>query len=198
MTEKTSQRRDALRQRLIEIAETRIEEGGLSAVSARDLAKRAGCSLGAIYTVFDDLNMVFMAVNGRTFMKLGTAVQSTAQGRTMPPGEQLIAMAQAYFHFARDNTHLWNALFDLQMTEDDPVPDWYRAALDGLLALITQPVSLIFTDKSPDELNLMTRALFSSVHGIISLGLDNRMSGVPHDQIENMISEVIREISGQK
>jgi len=40
---------------------------------ARDFAADAGCSLGAIFNVFDDLNAIVMAVNGRAFRKLGAS-----------------------------------------------------------------------------------------------------------------------------
>jgi hypothetical protein len=45
-----------------------------------------------------------------------------------------------------------------------------------------------------DELDLMVRALFSSVHGIVLLGLERRISGVPRPQIEHMIAQVLSQI----
>jgi len=41
----------------------------------------------------------------------------------------------------------------------------------------------------------MVRALFSSVHGIVLLGLENRISGVPRERIEDMISQVLTQIT---
>ena len=37
----------------------------------------------------------------------------------------------------------------------------------------------------------MVRALFSSVHGIVMLGLQNRISGVPRDRVETMLEQVL-------
>ena len=34
----------------------------------------------------------------------------------------------------------------------------------------------------------MTGTLFSSIHGIVLLGLENRISGVPHGQLKDMIA----------
>lgn len=195
MSQKTEQRKTALRDRLITAAETRIEQDGLQSLRARDLAKDAGCSLGAIYNVFDDLNAVVMAVNGRTFRKLGTEVAASVAGAAdVPANQRLIIMSNAYLHFAADHKTLWRALFDVQMSTDGVVPDWYLAALRGLFQHISEPLSEIFPAKSASDLDLMTRALFSSVHGIVLLGLEKRISGVPIERVEDMIAQVLNEI----
>lgn len=193
MATKSQIRREQLREKLIEAAELRIDRDGLGDLRARDLARDAGCALGAIYNVFDDLNAIVMAVNGRTFRRLGQDVGSSFKG-SEPPVRRLIVMSTAYLHFADANTNLWRALFDIQMTDDGPVPEWYRNALRGLFAFIAEPVSQLFPDLDRVELDLMTRALFSSVHGIVTLGLENRISGVPPEQIERMITQVLSRI----
>ncbi|NVO57186.1 TetR/AcrR family transcriptional regulator [Rhodobacteraceae bacterium B1Z28] len=196
MSTKSQLRREQLRERLIEAAEIRIDRDGLSDLRARDLAKDAGCALGAIYNVFEDLNAIAMAVNGRTFRLLGQAVGTSFDGGE-PPVQRLIVMSTAYLHFADSNTNLWRALFDLKMTDDGPVPDWYRNALKGLFSYIAEPVEQLFPDLDRAEMDLMTRALFSSVHGIVTLGLENRISGVPPEQIERMITQVLSRIGNK-
>lgn len=195
MAAKTELRKAALKERLLDIAEQRIAEGGLGALRARDLAAEAECSVGAIYNVYDDLNALVMAVNGRTFRALGTAVtRAVAKAKPMAPQDRLIVMSTAYMHYAAENTRQWRALFDLEMTADGPVPDWYLEELAAVFALIAEPLREIYPEKSRAELDLMVRALFSSVHGIVLLGLERRISGVPLDQIEMMIAAVLREI----
>lgn len=193
MATKSQIRREQLREKLTEAAELRIDRDGLGDLRARDLARDAGCALGAIYNVFEDLNAIVMAVNGRTFRRLEQTVGASFDG-SEPPIQRLILMSTAYLHFADTNTNLWRALFDLKMTDDGPVPDWYRNALRGLFAYIAEPVGQLFPDLDRVELDLMTRALFSSVHGIVTLGLENRISGVPPEQIERMITQVLSRI----
>ncbi len=195
MAGKREEKRAALQLALVEAAEAQIAAEGLASVKARDLAREAGCALGAIYNAYEDLNALFMAVNGRTFQALGAVVTEAVEGsQGAGPHERLIAMSNAYLQFASDNPMLWRALFDLKMSADSPVPDWYLAALDGLFANITKPLSEIFPDMDEEELGLMTRALFSSVHGIVLLGLEQRISGVPVDQIRRMIAQILSQI----
>jgi AcrR family transcriptional regulator len=198
MASKVETRRAELKQRLTEAAEAKIVKGGVASVKARDLAAEAGCAVGAIYNVFQDMNALIMEVNGRTFHKLGASVVASLQGReSEPPTERLIAMSCAYLDFAARNTGLWNALFDLEMTTDGQVPEWYLKELQVLFSHIARPVSELFPEMSHQELELMTRALFSSVHGIVLLGLQNRISGVPRDRIETMIAQILRKIGNK-
>lgn len=192
------ERHEDLRQRLTDIAEATIRDGGLSALRARDLARRAGCAVGAIYTVFDDLNGVVMAVNGRTFRALGAAVAASIEGRAdLDPTERLITMSRAYLHFAMEHPRAWRTLFDLQMSVDQKVPDWYLAELGRLFAYIAAPLREIFPDLDATGIDLMTRTLFSSVHGIVLLGLEKRISGVPAARIEEMIALLLRNVTSR-
>lgn len=198
MAGKVQERKARLRTRLIDVTEAHIKSGGLASVKAREIAKEAECALGAIYTAFDDIHALVMAVNMRTFQALGAEVTAAVEGAASEtPNDQLIAMSKAYLHFASHNTHLWRALFDLDMSVQSAVPDWYLEALSQLFANIEAPLARLFPDLPHDELDLMVRALFSSVHGIVLLGLQNRISAVPQPQIEKMISQVLSQI-GQK
>ncbi len=194
MSQKTENRRAELRTRLLDAAEVRITTNGARTLRARDLAKDAGCSLGAIYNVFEDMTALVMAVNGRTFLEIGKDVAAVSDP-TLSPAEQLTRLSLAYLNFARTHTGRWRALFDLEMGQGDDVPDWYLGALENLFAHINAPVAQLFPDMDEDGVSLMTRTLFSAIHGIVSLGLEHRISAVPDDQIELMISKLLTSVS---
>ena len=193
---KVEDRRADLKENLIRLAEAQIATFGLASLRARDLAEKAGCAVGAIYNVFADLTALVIEVNGRTFARIGAEVAGAVTGREAEaPEQRLILLAYGYLNFADQNHHLWRALFDLDLPDDDKVPDWYRGELTKLFAHIAKPVSEVFQDLEGEALNLMVRALFSSVHGIVILGLQNRISGVPRAQLEAMIKQVLLRIS---
>ncbi|MDU8925963.1 TetR/AcrR family transcriptional regulator [Alisedimentitalea sp. MJ-SS2] len=195
MATKAETRREALRAKLISIAETTIARDGMDAIRARYLAKEAGCALGAIYNVFDDMGEIIIAVNGRTFRKLGKEVAASVRAAPDDPIEQLIAMSYAYLHYAVEQPKLWRTLFDIQMSTEQDVPKWYLQDLASLFDNIARPLARLFPEMGEDELDLMTRTLFSSVHGIVLLGVENRISGVPRDRLEAMIALLLRNIT---
>lgn len=195
MARNTEAKRAALRETLTDLAEQRIASQGLASLRARDLAKEAGCAVGAIYIAFGDLNQVVLAVNGRTFHRIGLAVGSAIQGQNLTPKDTLIILSHAYLRFAAENPRLWRALFDVELTDDDALPDWYREELGLLFSFISEPLSQVFPDMAAPDLDLMTRALFSSVHGMVLLGLERRVSGVPIAQLERMIELVLSRVT---
>ena len=197
MAGKVEARRAVLRDTLIEHAERRITADGLKNLRARDLAKDAGCALGAIYNVFGDLNDLVLAVNARTFKRLGAAVAESLADAPQDATEQLIVMSHAYHRFASENFNTWRALFDIERPSGEAAPDWYLQEMGQLFAYIDAPLSVIFPDHTPQNRGLLTKALFSSVHGIVLLGLDEASAGVPAAQLDEMISLILRHLASQ-
>jgi len=196
MARDTTKRREALRDTLTELAQAHIRADGLASLRARTLATEAGCAVGAIYNVFDDMTGLTLAVNGRTFGRLGLHVSdAVARAGDTTPTERLVAMAVAYLEFASANPNLWRALFDVEMSSDRDVPAWYLEELGRLFSIIAGPLSELYPDPEPGEIDLMTRALFSSVHGIVLLGLENRISAVPRKRMEGMIEFLLRRVT---
>ena len=198
MASKTQARREALRSNLIDIAERTISNDGLRALRARDLAKEAGCAVGAIYNVFGDLTDLTLAVNARTFQRLGADVAAALADAPQDPVEQLVVMAQAYHHFAAANHLSWRALFDVERPAGETAPDWYLQEMGRLFTYISDPLAVIFPETDAEDLSLLTRALFSSVHGIVLLGLDEASAGVPTEDIDRMIALVLRQLTSPK
>jgi len=194
MVGKVAAKRDALRTALIGAATKRISRDGLSALRARDLAADAGCAVGAIYNVFGDLNDLVLAVNAKTFHALGADVAASLSAAGPTPTHQLIVMSQAYHHFAATNYHLWRALFDLERPKGEAAPDWYLAEMGKLFTFIHDPLLATFPKMHADERALLTKALFSSVHGIVLLGLDDASAGVQPNNIDAMISLVLKQM----
>lgn len=195
MAGKVETRRAALRTALISHAKKRIADNGLKNLRARDLANDAGCALGAIYNVFGDLGDLVLAVNAETFESLGSSVAESLAEAPLTPTDQLVAMAQAYHHFAAAHYHLWRALFDIERPAGEAAPDWYLAEMEQLFAYIDAPLSVLFPDHVPEQRALLTKALFSSVHGIVLLGLDEASAGVPAPQLDKMISLVLNQLA---
>lgn len=198
MAGKVAERRKALRDDLISIAETIITSDGLGSLRARDLASQAGCAVGAIYNVFGDLNELVLAVNARTFKSLGADVAAALAEAPQSPTEQLIIMAQAYHHFANDNYNLWRALFDVERAKGTDAPEWYLAEMGQLFTYIRDPLSALNPKMDGESLTLLTKALFSSVHGIVLLGLDEASAGVKSDNIDAMISLILKQMTASR
>jgi AcrR family transcriptional regulator len=188
----TNERREQLRQRLIEVAEGAIDAGGLDAVKARRLADEAGCAVGGIYNVFADLDALILTVNLRTLEALDMAMSPVARRHAGDPVALLEALGFAYLDFALTQTRRWRALFEHRTPENYPIPDWYTARLDGIFRHLRDPIAALFPGRSAEDLGNIAQALFAATHGIVTLGLDAKLESVPATVIRRRISFLIR------
>ncbi len=177
--EKQAMRNAALRARLIDVAERLVSANGLPALRARDVAMGAGCALGTIYTVFADMDALILQVNARTQAALGAyldhAAAPDAQG---PPAARLRGLAEAYLGYAAHNRHRWDALFAHRMTGGAKAPDWFIAEQATLFTRIEGPIAALCPSLPADTVRMAARTAFSAVHGIVALGLDQRLTPI--------------------
>ena len=187
MAGKVAEKRKALRETLIALAEKKIAEEGLAALRARDLSKEAGCAVGAIYNVFEDLPDLVLTVNARTFHRLAAFVTAALDAASDNPLDQLVSMGESYHQFAQSNYLSWRAIFDLERDPSKPPPQWYLDELSHLFSYIDKPLTAALPGMDAAERQLFTRTLFTSVHGIVMLGLDSRSAAVQSSAIDTMI-----------
>ena len=200
MAGRTEARRADLRRRLIAAADERIAREGLAALRARDLARDAGCSVGAIYTVFADLDDLVFAVNSGTLDRLDVSL-GQASAATSEPVRILIGLASAYLDFAVGHRRQWMALFEHHIPEGHDVPRWYTEQNARLIEHAAGPLGRLFADQPEVDTQSLARALFSAVHGIVLLGLEERFVAVPPgaimDQIEIVVRATLRGLGAQ-
>ena len=175
---KAATRRDDLRGRLIAAATRRIAAHGLPALRARDLAQDAGCALGALYTVFADLDALVLDVAAGTLDKIDSAMEAATQGEG-DAGRLLRKLGETYLAFARDNPFLWRALFVYTMPEGRALPEGFATRLLRLLRRIEEPVGRLQPALAGEALAVRARTLFAAVHGVVLVSLDNRFVGLP-------------------
>ena len=169
----TAARHQDLQARLLAAAEAAIEMGGLAGLRARALSDTVGCSVGAIYGVFADLDALALAVNGRTLVAIDAAMRSAGAGKD--PADHLMRLATAYLDYASANRNRWRALFEHRMTEGRDVPAWYAELRAASFANIELPLATLQPHLKASQIMVQARTVFSAVHGMVDLGLDEKL-----------------------
>lgn len=192
MPQTTSQAsfRDRQRVLLIEITEVVIATKGLAAVQARRIAKDAGCAVGTIYNIFGDIDGLILAVNERTLHALGgdlIEASADACGRVLEA--RLMALAMTYLKFATLHPRRWRAVFEHRLPEGSVVPAFYADDRKRLLAMIE--AQLMTTISDPAARSVAAHALFSAVHGIVLLSLDEKLGAFNADLCAQQIAFII-------
>lgn len=186
---KRSQKRDKLRERLIDAAEKAISGGGLGGLKARDLARNAGCALGAIYTAFEDMDELVLGANERTLARLETAL---AHPQREEPAEELVELARAYLGFARAHEPSWRALFEHRLPPPRDVPAWYARARNRLFGHLEAPLTRLLPDLQAEARAALARTLFSAVHGIVTLGMEEKVAPTSADALDAQLESFVR------
>ena len=194
---KAAERRDKLRDSLVSAAERTIEREGLRGIKARDLAAEVGCAVGAIYNVVADLDDLTLAVNARTLALLeraltaaGGAVDLEARS-TQDAIDRLVRLGRGYTDFAAANMLRWRALFDHRMPEGRDIPDWYVADQRRLFDYVEQPLRALQPGTAPDRRALLARSLFSAVHGMVALGLEEKLQLIPLPVLREQVTLMV-------
>jgi len=192
----TGARHAALRQRLIEAAEATIATHGLADIKARELAAQAGCATGAIYSVFADLDELILEVNARTMQALDGALQQ-AMGHqpAASPRTILVLLAEAYMDFALAHRRRWDALFMHRMPAGRAAPDWFWQFQGGLFARVEAPVAALRPGLAGAERALLARSVFSAVHGVVVLGLDQRLVAIDASGLRRQLRLIVEALT---
>lgn len=189
---KTLERRQKLRVDLILAAEQTIASRGLAGLKTRDLARQIGCANGAVYNLVTDVDELILRVGSRTLRRLDEALSAAESAGEPSPRETLVCIAIAYCDFAAENLQLWRALFEHRMEADKIVPDWSVDDQMQLFRHIYVPLAALFPKRSPDELGITARSLFSAVHGMVALGLEQKLVAVPLPALRKEIAGLVR------
>jgi AcrR family transcriptional regulator len=189
---KALERRDKLRELLILAAQRSIAAGGLAGLKTRELAREIGCANGAVYNLVEDMDELILRVGSRTLGRLDAALTGAESGGPAKPAEILVRIAIAYCDFAAENLELWRALFEHRMAQGKATPEWAISEQMDLFRHIYRPLAALFPKRSPAELGVMARSLFSAVHGMVLLGLEQKLIAVPIDALRNEIATILR------
>src|ERR1019366_3196224 len=116
-------RRRSARRAIVDAAWALVHEEGLSGLSLRDLARRAGITMPTVYAYFDSKYAIYDAMFGR-------AATEFAERMTQPfdeadPREILTASARRFAHFCTDSPTHYQLLFQRTIPGFEPSPESY-------------------------------------------------------------------------
>ncbi|MEO9874984.1 MAG: TetR/AcrR family transcriptional regulator [Anderseniella sp.] len=191
---KTTERRHKLRLELIDAGEKILGTQGLDALTARAVASTVGCSVGAIYNVFEDIDGLIIAVNSRTLAELDQKISSFVPGGScgLEPEDCLNELAVAYCRFAIEHTNAWSALFEHGERISRQIPDWHMDEHVHLVGHIVKSLRRLQPGASDEDSRELAGLLFSAVHGVVSLGLQGFFFAVPQRKLEAQVSLLVQ------
>ncbi len=103
--------------------------------------------------------------------------------------ETLVRLAVAYLHFAAGNPARWRALFQHRVTH--ALPDWYPRRAGAPVPVHRGPAAGAAPGSRRARAGAARRSLFSATHGLVSLGLDEKLMVLSEPVLRGQIEIVV-------
>ena len=139
-----------------------MAETGFAGFSAREVARRVGYSVGTIYNVFESLDQLLIAINGRTFELWTDYLRRRVDDGG---GDRIRSLVQAYFDFARQHPRLWMAIYDHRLPPGLAMPPEDMEKRRALTQIVFDEIARQLPRRSESEIEHLARSLIATVHG---------------------------------
>ncbi|AOM00198.1 TetR/AcrR family transcriptional regulator [Cobetia marina] len=163
---------EALHARVMETCDEWLKQQPVHALSLRNLAREVGCAPSTLLKLYGSFGNLLQHVNLTTLDRLRDAI---AGQETPSPSQRLKALARAYWGFAQRDPYRWQLLFDFPLAQEGELDQRQNAMIEGLF----ERVELALVEYAPKvesvEAKRMARTLWGSVHGLVQLGMNERL-----------------------
>ncbi|WBB67207.1 TetR/AcrR family transcriptional regulator [Micromonospora sp. WMMD812] len=161
-----SEREADVRSRLVAAGVDLVLHEGLSAVSLREIARRAGVSHGAPRRYFPTHLDLLSAIARQGYADLAARVADTVRDAAPDPRAQLVALGRAYLDYAAAHRGMFELMF-----RHDLLNSGRLGLRDSSLPLFTLLVDLVARVRRPADAAapVLAGALWANLHGIAQL-----------------------------
>jgi AcrR family transcriptional regulator len=185
--------KDDVRAGILEASLALMNEGGLGALSMREVARRAGVSHQAPYHYFTDREAILAELAGDGFDDLYDYMVS-ALGHARDRQSRARAIGEAYIRFALNHPEVFKLMFRCEMCDLSRYPDAKAKADRCFNAVVTAlDAHGAAADKANPDL-VPVIAAWSTAHGLATLLLEGKLGmtfGDTRDQREAAAQRVI-------
>jgi len=181
--------RDKIKQMAIDAGRKIIEEKGFSGLSARKVAGEIGYTVGTLYNVFENFTDLICHINDKTLDGLKSYLEDSVDPHQNSI-DSLKKLGDSYVQFARDNTHLWLALFEFQHPKDFLLPQWYSDKVRSVFEVPLKIIAPMFHGNLK-RAEYEARVIWGGVHGICLLGMSKRLGLGSEELLKSKVNSLI-------
>jgi AcrR family transcriptional regulator len=172
-----------------------IAERGVEALSLREVARRLGVSHQAPYRHFETREHMLAACVARAYAEFAQALR--ARPRRPDSADDLRAMGQAYFAYARRDPLKYRLMFGTPLPPPAEHPEMMRNAREAFALLQEGLGRLHGAGAPPDLVDIDALFVWAAIHGLAtilqsdaanSLQLDARLTGAAEDLVLEKVS----------
>jgi AcrR family transcriptional regulator len=178
----------------LENAREIVATAGADALTMREVARRIGYTVGALYMVFENLDDLIVQLNERTVMELRSALETAAEKARAPAGKLRLLVA-AYMGFALLHTNRWRLVYEHRLPKGQKPPTTYRGHTAAIFSLVESNLGECLSSPQATAEELAA-TLWSGVHGICVLAVNDKLDAGPSVSMQRMSDLLINALTG--
>ncbi|WP_106479021.1 TetR/AcrR family transcriptional regulator [Phytohalomonas tamaricis] len=163
---------EELHARVMTACDDWLKEHPVHSLSLRSIAREVGCAPSTLLKLYGSFGNLLQYVNLQTLEGLRGSIEEMA---LESPDERLAALAHAYWHFAHQYPYRWQLLFDYPLAQEGELDQRQNSMIEGLFIRVEATLKEIQPTLSELDASRMARTLWGSVHGLVHLGLNERL-----------------------
>lgn len=171
-----ARRNDHTREELVSLTLKTVKEflGSHSyhELSLRKIATMIGYVPSTLVNVFGNYNLLLLHVVAQTLDELSSEAKAVVC-HSKDPEQALYKLAYCYHDFAQKNPHRWQLIFEHNMNGEE-LPEWQAERIDTMTSMLEGLLKVISPQRSDSEILRTSRVLWSGVHGITLLSVDDK------------------------
>jgi AcrR family transcriptional regulator len=187
--------REELRDLALRAAADIVSESGATALSMREVARRIGYTVGALYIVFENLDDLIVGLNEQTVIELREALERI-RGRANQPAQNLRLLVAAYLGFALLHTARWRLVFEHRLPEGQKAPPTYAGHTAAIFALVGRHLREAGVARDDESARELATALWSGAHGICMLAVTGKLQIVTQASVQRLLDVLLDRFLG--
>ncbi|HAS8513611.1 TetR-like C-terminal domain-containing protein [Vibrio vulnificus] len=171
-----ARRNDHTREELIaltlETVKEFLAEHSYHELSLRKLANMIGYVPSTLVNVFGSYNLLLLHAVAQTLDELSLEAMKVVQDSN-DKKHALAELAYCYHDFALQHPHRWRLIFEHNMNGAE-LPEWQAKRIDNMTGMLEALLQQLAPSRTPTEVLQASRVLWSGVHGITLLSVDDK------------------------
>lgn len=172
---------EALHAQVMAACDAWLQANPVHTLSLRALARDVGCAPSTLLKLYGSFGNLLQHVNIETLGRLRLAVEGLVDASPEP---RLKALALAYWQFAQQDRHRWQLLFDYPLAQEGELDERQSDMIEALFVRVEATLKEYQPALDDAEARRLARTLWGSVHGLVQLGLNERLGYWQDQQLE--------------
>ncbi|SDJ21494.1 TetR/AcrR family transcriptional regulator [Billgrantia gudaonensis] len=180
---------EALHAQVMSACDAWLQDNPVHSLSLRALAREVGCAPSTLLKLYGSFGNLLQHVNLETLDLLRGVI---APLENAGPEARLKGLALAYWQFAQREPYRWQLLFDYPLAQEGELDRRQSDMIEALFVRVEATLKEYQPALDDLEARRLSRTLWGSVHGLVQLGLNERLGYWQGQQLE--VGELIDQL----